>query len=61
VTLQKANAISPTATWIFTRKDESTGNYEWQLREDPNKPDFIAIAIFMVKLNAFVVATEADN
>ncbi len=61
VTLQKANAISPSATWIFTRKDESTENYEWQLREDPNKTDFIAIAIFIVKMNAFVVATEADN
>jgi hypothetical protein len=31
------------------------------LREDPNKKDFVAIAIFMVKLNAFVVITEADN
>jgi hypothetical protein len=61
VTLQKANAISPSATWTFIRKDESTENYEWQLREDPNKTDFVAIAIFMVKLNAFVVATEADN
>jgi hypothetical protein len=27
-TLQKANTISPTATWVFTRKDESTQNYE---------------------------------
>lgn len=61
-TLQKANTISPTATWVFKRKDESTQNYEWVLRENPNLMDSeIASAVFIVKLNALVVFTAADN
>ena len=61
LTFQKANAISPTATWVFSRKDEGTQNYEWELREDPNKTDAVASAIFIVKENAFIVFTAADN
>jgi len=61
VTFQKANAISPTADWVFAGKDESTQNYTWELREDPNKTDSIASAIFIAKENTFVVFTEADN
>ena len=61
LTFQKANAISPTATWVFSRKDEGTQNYEWELREDPDKTDVVASAIFIVKENAFIVFTAADN
>jgi hypothetical protein len=61
LTFQKANAISPAASWVLSSKDEGTQNYHWQLREEPNKTDAIAGAIFMVKENAFIVFTAADN
>jgi len=61
VTFQKANAIRPTADWVFAGKDESTQNYTWELRENPNKTDSIASAIFVAKENTFFVFTEADN
>jgi hypothetical protein len=61
VTLQKANTISPTATWVFIGKDESTQNYEWELREVPDKTDWLATAIYAVKDNAFIVFTNADD
>lgn len=61
VTFQKANAISPTATWVFCRKEEGTQTYLWELREDPDKTNYIASAIFSVNQNAFIVFTAADN
>ncbi len=61
VTLQKANTISPTATWVFTSKDESTQSYQWELREIPDNTDWLVTAIYPVKDNVFVVFTEADD
>jgi hypothetical protein len=60
-TFQNANTISPTATWVFTGKEESTQNYGWDLREDPYKTDSVARAIYVVKDNFFIVFTEEDN
>jgi hypothetical protein len=45
ITLQKANTISPTATWVFTSKNESTQSYQWELREIPDKTDWLVTAI----------------
>jgi hypothetical protein len=61
VTLQKANTISLTATWVFTGKDESTQSYQWELREIPDNTDWLVTAIYAVKDNVFVVFTEAEN
>jgi hypothetical protein len=61
VTLQKANTISPTATWVFTSKNESTQSYQWELREIPDKTDWLVTAIYAAKDNVFVVFTEEDN
>jgi hypothetical protein len=60
-TLKNANTISPTATWVFTSKDESTQNYAWDLCEDPTKTDWVATAIFVEKENLFIIFTAADD
>jgi hypothetical protein len=59
-TLQNANLISPTAHWVFVGKNESTQDYTWELRE-ADKTGEIAIAIYAVKVKAFIVFTAADD